>query len=65
MKTKHRDIFHDWVDRCYHCSFCGKYWADDEPEPDCMTGHEKAKSLLDSIKSRLNNERRTKQSSNR
>lgn len=41
MAIKHRDVFYDYVDRCYNCRFCGKWWGYDEPEPDCMTGHEK------------------------
>lgn len=64
METKHRDIFYDRINRCYQCRFCGKWWDDNELEPDCMTGHEKAVLLLNSIKANLN-ERKTKPGSNR
>lgn len=63
MAIKHRDVFYDYVDRCYNCRFCGKWWGYDEPEPDCMTGHEKTISLLDSVKAKIN-ERKIKPGGN-
>jgi len=64
MKIEHRDLLHDYANRCYHCSFCNKRWDDDDDDPGCITGHDKVLMMLKQTKAKLN-ERPIKPGNNR
>jgi hypothetical protein len=64
MMIEHRNLIHDYANRCYHCSFCKRRWDDDDADPGCVTGHEKVIMMLEQTKAKIN-ERPTKPGNNR